>query len=145
MIYKARRVSFLIDDDDYERVKKYEWYLSRGHNIQNKDGITIGRFILNYSGPLEVDHKDRNIKNNQKENLRLATRQQQLANRWPIGNNRYKGVSYDKNKRVYRAHICVNYRVKHIGCFKSERRAAIAYNKAAKEIWGEFAYLNVTD
>jgi len=145
MIYYTKQgYAIEIDREDYNRIKQYNWYKkSTGFTNENKQ--SLGRFLLNYHGELEVDHKDRNQFNNKKDNLRIATRQQQLANRGPLGSNDFKGVSWDKSKKTFRVHICVDRKIKHIGCFKDEVEAAHAYDKVARETWGEFAYLNFPD
>lgn len=40
------------------------------------------------------------------------------------------------------AYITTKGKIKHLGYFTSEQTAAEVYNKAAREEYGEFAYLN---
>ena len=47
-----------------------------------------------------------------------------------------------KDKGVYRAYIMIKRKYKFLGYFKYEMEAAEAYNKAAINVWGEFACLN---
>lgn len=54
----------------------------------------------------------------------------------------YKGVSFHKASGKYRACIEVNKKHIHLGLFVCKLEAAKAYNKAAKEHFGEFAKLN---
>lgn len=137
----------LLDDEDTYRVTRHSWTLSGkeydiiGCTIQNKR-VSIGRFLLNYSGPLEVDHKDRNIFNNQKSNLRLATHSQQMANRGPKEGKDYKGVTYHKRDKGFQALAEKDKKVYYGGLHKSEIAAAKAYDKLAIKLFGEFAYLN---
>ena len=44
--------------------------------------------------------------------------------------SKYRGVSYDKNN--IRAIVCVNKKLHHIGYYKTEVEAALAYNKKAQ-------------
>lgn len=55
---------------------------------------------------------------------------------------RYRGVFYNPKKRHYRASIAVNRKTHYLGSFKTEREAAIAYNKGAKLLLGDKARLN---
>jgi hypothetical protein len=45
---------------------------------------------------------------------------------------------------VHKWQAYINYNHKRIclGCFDSEEEAALEYNKKAKELFGEFAYIN---
>jgi len=98
--------------------------------------------VLNSTTP-HVDHKD----NNQKSNLRLVSRSQNMKNRTSAKNSssKYLGVSccnYKKNKK-YRTVIKDNVigRI-HLGYYYDEDSAGYAYNLAAEIIHGEFANLN---
>lgn len=92
---------------------------------------------------MTLDRKD-NDKEYSKANCRWATQQQQVANTRPRKNtsSNYKGVSLQKTTGNWIGTIRAKGKVKHLGSFKEESKAALAYNKAALEAWGSDAYIN---
>ena len=94
--------------------------------------------------PKFIDHIDNDPLNNNIENLRETTRSQNLMNQKPRKNksSKYKGVSWYKRDKIWQAQIKINKKQIHLGRFKLEKDAALAYNKAAIELFGEFACLN---
>ena len=102
-------------------------------------------FIDNPMNKPTVDHIDCKAKfNNTVINLRWATVYEQGANKSKQLNtsSRYKGVCWYKSTSKWAAQIRIDKKNKHLGLFKSEEAAALAYNKAAIEHFGEFAWLN---
>lgn len=93
---------------------------------------------------MQVDHINRNKLDNRIENLRLATPSNNAANCSCVKErtSKYLGVSWKEANKAWVAQISKNYKRKHLGLFDSEVDAAIAYNKAAVEIHGEFANIN---
>jgi hypothetical protein len=94
---------------------------------------------------LEVDHRDRNKENNDIDNLRPATRSQNVCNNVIRADNAsgYKGVCYHKATRKWNAQINIGAnKRKSLGFFNTPEEAALTYNKAAIELHGEFAYQN---
>jgi hypothetical protein len=92
----------------------------------------------------DIDHKN-NIRNDNKwENLRLATKSQNLMNTGVYKSNTvgYKGVHKRKNWNKWRARIIVNGKRLHLGDFNTPEEAALAYNEAAIKYHKEFANLN---
>ena len=86
----------------------------------------------------DIDHIDRCRSNNALDNLRPATRSQNLANKGKHkGAVPYKGVSIFRNK--YRAYVYVRGKQIHLGLFNTAEEAHDAYIKAAKYYYGEFA------
>lgn len=142
----------LIDDEDYELVRGYNWQLIPGKHTNyvktriDKKTIYLHRFILGITDSTKIDHEDRDGLNNQKSNLRVTTGQGNRANapKYEGRTSIYKGVY--KEKRRKKVCICASIRVnnKHIrlGKFETEEEAALAYNRAAIEHFGEFAFLN---
>ena len=103
------------------------------------------RLILGLTDPkIFTDHKDHNGLNNQRENLRKSTNQQNQFNQLPRGGTSiYRGVIKRKNRKgVWISNISISGKSIFVGYFKSEKKAALAYNKKAIELHGEFAYLN---
>lgn len=137
----------IIDNDDYERVSKYNWCAhkeGRGYFYAKNSRFRLHRFILGANDPnIFVDHINGNTLDNRKCNLRLATRSEN--NRNVVSKRRkYKGVqSVNRKKNPYRAHIRVNYKYISLGSFKTAEEAALAYNKAAIVYFGDFARLNI--
>lgn len=140
----------IVDDDDYDWLYKYYWYLDgQGYVIgvvPNLNGIfrptSMHRLIMNAPRNLLVDHKDGNTLNNVKENLRICTKSQNTANSKKRKNTLscYKGVTRHRGRWL--AQIRHNGKLKFLGYFPSEHEAALAYNQAAIDCHGEFARLN---
>src|SRR6218665_646569 len=80
----------------------------------------------------DIDHIDRNPYNNTRENLRAATRSENLRNSKTRSNNSVglKGVRRKGNK--YEAHISLNGKYVHLGTFSSPEEAHEAYCKYAR-------------
>ena len=93
----------------------------------------------------QVDHINRIRNDNRWINLRQCSHSQNLGNSTKRCDNTsgYKGVVLDKRDNTWQAKIGG----KNIGRFTSKEDAALAYNKKAVEIYGEFAHLNkiITD
>lgn len=89
---------------------------------------------------MQVDHIDHNGLNNQKSNIRNCTRQQNQGNKICKHKSNYKGVYFDR--KYIKASIQFNHKSIHIGNFKTEYDAAVAYDKKAKLLFGDFAYTN---
>lgn len=106
--------------------------------------VRMHRLIIGAAGPARVDHRDGNGLNNRRDNLRIATASQNMANCIGHKNNTsgYKGVYFVKKKNRWRVQIyCQNKRYT-FGYFKTKEQAALRYNQAAIELFGEFARLN---
>jgi hypothetical protein len=134
----------LIDDEDHHLATSRQWINTRGHAAFSAYGKSIyfARELLNAPEGLDVDHIDGNTLNNQKSNLRLATRSQNLCNRTKTKANTsgYKGVF--ANGQGYMARIIFDKKKHYLGTFPTPELAAKAYDEKAKVLHGEFAKLN---
>lgn len=140
----------LVDDDDYEYLNQWKWwfviiknkyYVIRNETINGKRYyIYLHRIIMDVMSKFDVDHIDGNPLNNQRNNLRICTHHQNCLNNRGCGKNRYKGVYKIKNT-IY-SRIQYNGIDRYLGSFKTEEEAAMAYDKEALILFGEFANLN---
>ena len=90
-----------------------------------------------------LDHINRIKTDNRIENLREATASDNAANCESKGRtSKYVGVSLDRGRGTWIAQIMKGGRNQYIGRYQSEEDAALAYNRAATKIHGEFAALN---
>jgi hypothetical protein len=143
----------VVDDTDWPVVSAHKWavlYSGRNTYAQSTThkGVLMHRLVagLAPSDGKRVDHRDHNGLNNCRSNLRVATQSQNIANgRKRAGTQTpYKGVSTAGLK--FRAEIRqrVNGKMQrhYLGLFPTAELAALAYDRAAIELYGEFACLN---
>ena len=142
----------IVDAANYEWLNQYKWtamkagtmWYARRHS--KGKSYLMHREIMQPPPGMVVDHSDHNGLNNLESNLRVCTPTQNQRNCRPIGgSSSYKGVSYDKEHRKWEAGITVKGKRIHIGLFDTEIEAARAYDRKARELFGEYAYLNFPD
>ncbi len=145
----------IVDEHDWPLIAEYHWCARKhrhtfycvtkrqvgGRNIF----LRMHRLILNAPAGVPVDHRDHNGLNNLRANLRLCTNSQNAANRRNLTTNTsgYRGVYFHKQTGRWRASIKVDQTCIHLGVFSDPWDAACAYNRAAADIFGEFAYINI--
>jgi len=150
-ILKITGGEVLLDDEDYDDVAQFNWYVHQGRyakrNITLPSGKQTHQLLHNYvmHGKIPegkvIDHKNRNKLDNTKENFRFCTNAQncQNANR-TVGVSKFRGVCklYDK----WRARAMTNGKRISLGIFNNAIDAAKAYDAHILKTHGEFALLN---
>lgn len=146
-----------VDDEDYDYLIQYKWCAAKDKNtyyairtIYDKETKTtkkvkMHRDILRLTDrKIIIDHKDKDGLNNQKINLRPCTNTQNISNRSVSKSkksSKFLGVGKSRGKWI--AQIRHNKTLYNLGIFKNEIEAALAYNKKAIELHGEYASLNI--
>lgn len=104
--------------------------------------ISLHRFVIGAKPGEIVDHINRDRLDNRRVNLRIVNPRQSSANRGPKGSpwreTKYKAVWKYGAKRGWKTMVDgIN-----SPRFKDEEVAALAYDMAAKKLYGEYAYQN---
>jgi len=124
------------------------WYCPPdGRRRRRRTILHIHRLITGAPKGMDIDHINGNPLDNRKSNLRICTHTENMRNRGANKNNTsgYKGVGWHKKGKKWGATIKHNYKSVYIGLYEDKEEAARAYDKKAKELHGEFAYLNFPD
>lgn len=148
----------LVDDEDFEMLSKFSW---RGHNNGRmtyasaylgggrKNGRKgyMHRLIMNAQKGQMIDHKNRDGLDNRRENLRFTDRKGNEGNSRPRLDSRskYKGVFFSQENQKWVAQGKRNGKTKHLGTYKTEELAALAFDKSARDYYKDFAFLNFPD
>ena len=104
------------------------------------------QFIENPNNKPLVDHIDRNVANNNVNNLRWATYVENQRNRPKKQGctSNYKGVMWHKRDCVWQASITINGHQHHLGYYKNENDAGQSYNNyIIQHNLTEFFILNI--
>jgi len=156
-IYLDEGLWTIVDPQNYYRFGCFKWYLTakdgKFYAVRNftvdktkTKMISMHREIINAPKGLLVDHKNTDSLDNRRENLRLATRSQNMQNmkkkNKDKSTSRFIGVWFDKSAGNWPSKITVNGKKIHLGRFHNEIDAARAYDRAAIKYRGEFARLN---
>jgi hypothetical protein len=136
----------LFDPKDKNLISQYRWNLhNKGYAVATVDGkpVLMHRLILGIVDrpEIEVDHKFHNRLDNRRSKIRVCTHSENLRNsRKMKGACTLKGVYRDNNK--WHAQISSDQRVYNLGRFWSEVTAGKAYDRAAREMFQDFACVN---
>jgi HNH endonuclease len=137
-------MKFKCDKQDIPLIMFYKWRIDQNGYVGTDWGgsrIYLHRFLMNFPNTI-VDHINRNKLDNRRINLRLSNKSNNAVNCKTHSHNTsgYKGVSKSGNR--WRVYIVKNQKQIHIGCFKTKKLAALAYNQKALEIFKSHANLN---
>jgi hypothetical protein len=143
----------IVDDEDFEKMSKYIWFTSKGRHTYYAIRTNFNpppkffrmhREILNAPPNSIVDHINGLGLNNTRDNLRQCTTGENRCNQRKYSDNTsgFKGVTFNKEMKKFRALIRYKRKLYHLGYFKSAREAANVYDKKAKELHGKFARTN---
>lgn len=150
----------LVDDDAYALLARHTWYImysgkdkrpyafteifskTQGKRMVYMHHLVLGAYRM-------TDHANGNSLDNQFHNLRPATSSQNGINTPKYNyrdgtktSSKYKGVFFDKRIGKFRAKVFKDRQGYECGTFVNEDDAGRAYNRKAKELFGDFAWMN---
>lgn len=137
----------LVDDADHELVSAFPWRAVRVRHTWYAETYVKGareylhRFLLCAAPGQRVDHRNGDGLDCRRRNLRPVTNALNQANRrraWSA--SKYKGVT--RRGERWRAYITIAGRFRSLGSHATAEEAARAYDRAAREAFGEFACTN---
>lgn len=149
MNFVLQHPTVIVDKEDLEKFAFCSAFFEQSatHNyvciLLDGKKVRLHRAIMDFPS-CDVDHVDRNVLNNSKSNLRLANRTQNNANK-PLtqaNSSGYKGVSWCQSKGKWQAQLKFKGKNKNLGYFSDPVFAALAYDMAAEQFFGEFACTN---
>lgn len=134
----SRGKTAIVDEEDFERVSLYKWYLGKngyaintkyikgsGRKNQKNRYIYLHRLIMNAPKGSIIDHINRNPLDNRKVNLRLGSQRINMLNAGMLKNNTsgFKGVSWHKTAKKWEAYTHYHNKKIGLGLFKNKRDA----------------------
>ena len=143
-----------VDPEDYIWLSQFRWhckvnkdavYAVRTIQVKGRSQrIFMHRLLMNTPAGMVCDHINHDGLDDRKANLRNCTIAQNNANRRSAANSssKYIGVSRDKRRNKWVAHIKINGEEKYLGSYDVEEDAARAYDAAAWAQHGVYANLN---
>lgn len=147
-----------VDDSDYDWLSQWHWFFQSNRNgngyavrktTRNSKPVWLKmhREILGAPREMMVDHIDGDGLNNQRCNLRLCDASENAMNtKSRIGSSsKFKGVSWDKSLKVWKAYICADKKTTYLGLFANEVFAARVHDTAARKLHGDFVRLNLPE
>ena len=150
----------IVDQDDAEMVHSVcPWYVTAtgyaAHSVRIRKGaggwcgmkaVMMHHLVMDRLEGFQTDHINGNKLDNRKSNLRIVTIRQNQTNRPKFSgtySSKFKGVSYHAPNRKWQARITHMGKGFYIGCFPDEISAALAYDRMASALHGEYARLNL--
>jgi len=150
----------MVDDEDYPLLSRFNWRYNHVDKAEvvvteitgsngKRFAILFHQMIMPTTAAHYIHHRDGNVLNNQKNNLVIISTnmRRHLAKKHKIGDSSYRGVTrkrwqYGNISNKWESKITKDKKIYYLGLFNNEKDAALAYNKKARELYGELAYQN---
>lgn len=143
---------FTIDEEDYDSVIQFKWYLLKGsntnyarRNIRREDNSLSQQLLHTFlTGYSRTDHINYNGLDCRRSNMRkVSDSQNQFNKRIQVGGtSKHKGVHWHKASQKWFAQIKADGKHYYLGLFVDEIEAAKAWDSKAKVLHGKYAVLN---
>jgi len=155
----TRGHSAIIDAVDVDLVRKINWWASSSKSTSYARGIQqavpgegkgeyvyLHRIIISAPDGVHVDHINHDGLDNRRDNLRLCNVSENIMNAQKRSDNKsgFKGVSWEKIGRKWRAQIRSRGKKIHLGSFDSPEDAHQAYSRASQEMHGVYGFNGVS-
>jgi HNH endonuclease len=143
----------IVDAADYEWLNQWKWCAARTGNLwyayrkQHGKTVRMHQLIMNPPKGKVVDHINGNGLDDRRDNLRICTRRE---NAWNHGRRKQENASsqfigvHRRKEHPDKCYVRVTRdgEATNLGPFDNEIQAAQARDQKARELHGEFAYLN---
>lgn len=154
---KKHKFLVKVDDEDFSTLSKFKWHYHKfptgsvggyARRSFHSDGkvkhMLMHRQIINAQRGYHTDHINGDGLDNQKSNLRICNRSQNLSNRKMNKNNTsgIKGVAFNKKIKKWSAQIQSNNINHNIGFYDNSHDAMIAYDAASRVLHRQFSRNN---
>lgn len=147
-LYLSKNKQTIVDDQYYHILNLYKWsYHNNGYASRTKKHLMLHRFLWELVNGLipkgyYIDHINQDKLDNRFDNLRLVSASYNIQNsaKRSSTQSKYKGVT--RAGLRWRARIMCQGIPIHLGYFKTECEAALAYNDAALQLYGKLAEVN---
>lgn len=145
--YQSKHRCYPIFSDEDADLRDFLWATDRGGYVRRncyvngrKKPVCAHRIVLSRKLGRELlpteycDHANCNKLDNRRENLRLATMQQNLQNRLPRGPSGRRGVCFNKQVQKWQASVYHNGKCHYCGVFSDVEEAAEAARRKRVEL-----------
>lgn len=152
---KGECFTILYDEEDHNTVVSHTWCVHKSSHASyaqtwiRTNGklklVGMHRVLLGVSDrAIVVDHKNRNGLDNRRCNIRACTQSENLMNRATSRKSpsKFLGVTWDKFNKKWLCSITIDGKLKNLGRFSDEIKAAKVYDSAAIIRNKDFANLN---
>lgn len=145
LVFGEGRIAYF-DSEDADLLAGFDWQVITENGVEAavarrvRFKIYMHRLIVGAGEHEVVQHVNGNALDNRKNNLTVGGRR----SRGQRGSSRYRGVGWDSACNKWRAfvYLAEPRRIRYCGRFDDEISAALAHDRAAREMFGEFARLN---
>lgn len=145
----------LVDDDRFDELSQWKWSATWAPDVRSfyasrslqRGGIRtterMHRRVTNFAWDV-VDHINHDTLDNRIENLRdgTGTNARNMRPREGGATSRFHGVSWATRDQRWVAYISLRGKSIRLGAFVDEVEAALAYDRASRELHGEYGTRN---